>query len=466
MTATEFEIVISDRNVTGSFGRVASPPSETTEDRLPVDDLTLDTVELMERWLNFWRLIISRKDIRHRETLFERKTFEVVGRQLWSLILNNDVGTNLVRHLENQDDQPLRLVLTFTNSADTKVRGLPWEFLYHPRHGFLAGKTGLLLTRYVHLEEIGPRPTVTPVHNDQLRVLLLAALPDERRFAPEREDLDKLWEQLKAIAQLDPLEPIKSWDTESVQRAVSDPDKPCHIVHVIGICKGAPGNPRVYLGGDDDGFQDPQELVARLTTGHAVPQLVILQLCDYEDGDASENFERLAPALVENGVPAVLALQYAAPADEVGVGAAFYRSLIDGEAVGTAVQASREDLAKNVDRRFATPVLYLGNDGALWKSPDAQPRSRQRPVTHASTDQRELAVKARLSGVIRGASALDRQQSAALMDWLARLDLGDDATTTARQAIMVEIGRGLDVPTLNAYGAMLAELSERTRQRS
>jgi len=34
MAATEFEIVVSNRSVTGIFGRVASMPSETTDARL------------------------------------------------------------------------------------------------------------------------------------------------------------------------------------------------------------------------------------------------------------------------------------------------------------------------------------------------------------------------------------------------------------------------------------------------
>jgi hypothetical protein len=472
---TEFEIVVSDRTVTASFGDLGTLPSETPEDQLVVDELTMDIVELMERWLNFWRLIINRSEIRHRARLFEAKTFEVVGRQLWRLILDKQVGESLVRHLDNAADQPLRLVLTFTDQANTNLRGLPWEFLYHPRHGFLASKTGLLLTRYVQLKENDSRPSVRPVHNDQLRVLLLAALPDdrplpaaERRFAGEREDLTKLWTQLHEITELDALKPIESWSSSEVKAAVSDPDKPCHIVHVIGICKGPPGSPRLFLGGGDDGFEDPQELVAGLTSGSAVPQLVILQLCDYEDGDASENFERLAPALVRKGVPAVLALQYAAPADEVGVGASFYRSLISGKAVGAAVQDSRGDLAEKVDRRFATPVLYLGNDGALWKSPEVLPRTgpSPSPPRRSAPRPRDFEVQARLAGVIHRAPRLDEQQRDVLLDWVDRLPLEGDAMSAARESIRLELGGRVDDPTRDAYGRMLDELREPSEKRS
>lgn len=461
MAATEFEIVVSDRKITGSFGRVARPPSETPEADLTFDELTKDTVDLMDRWLNFYSLIIGRAEIRHRETLFEGKTFEVVGQQLWRLILDNEVGRSLVMHLDNPDDQPLRLVLTFTNAADADLRGLPWEFLHHPRHGFLAGKTGLLLTRYVYHEEDGGRPTVTPVHHDQLRVLLLAALPDERRFAAEREDLDRLWRSLKAIDQLDPLEPIPFWDADMVSTALSSPDKPCHIVHVLGICRGAPGRPRLFLGGGIDGFEDPQQLVDRLT-GSVIPQLVILQLCDYQDGDASENFERLAPDLVEKGVPAVLALQYAAPADEVGVGVDFYRSLINGSAVGAAVQASRGNLARKVDRRLGTPVLYLGNDGALWGS--AAPRSSAlskpagAPLHRPAGPPGDSEVKTRLAGVILRNAELDTHQRNELLAWAGGLRLDGDPTATARDLIQLRVKGPVDDVTREVARQMLDEL--------
>lgn len=474
MPATEFEIVVSDRTVTGTFGRDGGMPTESCESDLEVDDLAIDTVELMARWLGFWRLI-DRAHIRRGESLFESKTFEVVGRQLWRLILENDVGRTLVRHLDDPDDQPLRLVLTFTNRADTVLRGLPWEFLYHPRHWFLAGKTGLLLTRYVQLAESTRRPTITAVQQDQLRVLLLAALPNEeglppgeKRFAGEREDLTTLHRRLTEIEELDPLEPITWWDTGEVARVLADQDKPCHIVHVVGICKGPPGRPRLFLGGADGGFQDPRELVDRLCAGAHIPQLVVLQLCDYEDGDATENFERLAPALIERGVPAVLALQYAALAEEVGVGVDFYRSLIKGSPVGAAVQASRGTLAQRVDRRFATPVLYLGNDGALWRPQDPTQGSRLLGPPPARPPARggERAVRERLAGVVFEARDLDVAQRRALLQWVDDLGLEGDPTTAARDLIRLALKGGYDDPTRDALGRMLDELRDRPRRPS
>lgn len=474
MAASLFEIVVSHRHVEGSLGEPGLMPIETPGADIPPDQLATDTVDVMDRWLNFWQLIKG-SDIRHRESLFETKTFEVMGRQLWGLILNNKVGEKLLDRLDDAGAGPLRLVLTFTNNADTRLRGLPWEFLYAPRgHGFLAGRTGLLLTRYPYLEQSASRPTVTTVNNDQLRVLVLAALPDDRRFAANREDLTALWEALKNIDQLDPLPPIKSWDTASVREALGNAEKPCHIVHVIGICKGPPGAPTLFLGRGESGFEEPRELVELVCSGAALPQLVILQLCDYVDGDASENFERLAPALVEKGVPAVLALQYASPADEVGVGAAFYRSLIEEQPVGAAVQANRADLAKLVDRRFATPVLYLGNDGVLWKRSPEPPGaslgsasvSPSRTVVingRPRPSSADYEVKALLASVARSDGLLRDGERDQLLDWISRLDLTGDPTETARDAIRLALRSAQSGATISAFGRMMEKISDAER---
>ena len=40
------------------------------------------------------------------------------------------------------------------------------------------------------------------------------------------------------------------------------------------------------------------------------PRFVVLELSEMEEGDADENFERLAPELIQSGIPAVLAMQY------------------------------------------------------------------------------------------------------------------------------------------------------------
>jgi hypothetical protein len=364
MSTFEFKILIDDERVKGEYGPPGRQPDPVAESQLVRDQLALDTVGLMNRWLSFWDLIEG-SGIRRMEHLLQPSTLEVLGRQLWRLILANEVGEALKLKIPKEGKPPIRLSIEFEENADSALKGLPWEFLFEPQNEwFLATKTELLLTRYVSTPH--DRAKVTQVADrETLQVLLIAALPLSDKFAPHREALWNLRAALKDVKNLEVAEPIKAWDPNEIADALKA--REYHIVHVVGICRGAPGKPEIYLGGD--GFQAPAQFVKSLTANPTRPRLVILQLCDYEDGDATENFERLAPALIRSQVPAVLALQYAArvnQADHIGLGKQFYQSLVGGKHIGAAVQASRRRLMdEHPDRRFGTPVLYLQEDGAL-----------------------------------------------------------------------------------------------------
>ena len=366
MSTPVFKLLIDGEYVTGEYGRPGYQPSPEGQAKLALDQLTLDTVVLMNRWLSYWDLIQG-SGIRRKECLLEPSTLEVLGTQLWRLILDNDVGQALKQRIPKEGKPPIRLSIEFNDKANSTLNGLPWEFLFEPENRwFLATKTELLLTRYVTVQE---RATVGQVgEREKLRALLIAALPIAKKFDSNRVALSRLKTALTDVINLEVAEPIDVWDPERISRELAA--KEYHIVHVVGICRGVPGKPQIYLGGAGDGFEDSGAFVDCLTDNapQPRPRLVILQLCDYEDGDASENFERMAPALIRRQVPAVLALQYAAMVDQpddIGLGKQFYESLVNGEHIGAAVQASRRRLQKHRDRRFGTPVLYLQEDGAL-----------------------------------------------------------------------------------------------------
>jgi CHAT domain len=384
MSTYEFKVLIDDEGVKGEYGLPSKQPELAGHAELHLDQLTLKTVALMNRWLSYWDLI-EHSGIRRKESLLDSNTLEVLGTQLWRLILDNDVGNALRKKIPQQGKPALRLSIAFKDEADARLKELPWEFLFEPEsQSFLATQTELLLTRYV--STAGDRVKVSEIGDkEEVRALLIAALPDDNRFAAPLRELEKLGLALQDVTNLTVPKPIDVWDPVKVSEMLAA--DPYHIIHVVGICKGAPGKPKIYLGGGEDGFQDPRQFVDILTVNPKQLRLVILHLCDFVDGDATENFERLAPALIERQVPAVLALQYAYEArvtkpDYTGLGKTFYESLVNGEQIGAAVQASRRRLrAEGPDRRFGTPVLYLQEDGALRRRPQAggaKPTARPR----------------------------------------------------------------------------------------
>ncbi|HEY5854182.1 MAG TPA: CHAT domain-containing protein [Aldersonia sp.] len=456
MKSYEFTILIDERHVTGQYGVSGEEFVPAGSAELVLDPLALKTVGLMNRWLSFWDLIEGSK-IRLKENLLHPDTLEVLGTHLWGLILANNVGQELRAKIPGEGQQPLRLSIEFADRADATLKGLPWEFLYEPQgEWYLAAKTELLLTRFVTTTD-EPTTVAQATENEKLRALLIAALPNADHFAIHREALRKLRTALNDLQNLNVPEPIEAWDAAAIRSELKKFQY--HIVHVVGICRGTPGNPKIYLGGSGDGFEDPGTFINTLTANAMRPRLVILQLCDFVDGDATENFERMAPALIKSRVPAVLALQYAARADQaenIGLGTTFYKSLVDGEHIGAAVQASRKRLLDaHPDRRFGTPVLYLKEDVALRRP------LTQTAIAHstAQSGQSEDAILRGLIGVVQSATGLDRSEQTSILMWVSTLDrhAGFEEVTIAVKA---KLRDHLDEPSLDTYAQMLVKLGE------
>src|SRR5215472_12796172 len=141
--------------------------------RIEASGLDTDLIWLFERWLS------------ERDRSWRRDEITVIGRLLYRVLLEGDVGEFVERTLDllSAGDR-LRLRLAFEADAPGRFRHLPavpWEYLYAPdrpgRRGFfLATDPRLLLCRYIRLE-YGQRafaPEDTP-----LRLLTIVSQPDD-----------------------------------------------------------------------------------------------------------------------------------------------------------------------------------------------------------------------------------------------------------------------------------------------
>jgi CHAT domain len=474
LSAYEFQIRISKTMVHGWAADSArdedlQPMGEAT---LQVDKVLLESTRLLEQWLNCWELI-NRAKWKRPELVLQPHTFKVLGKLLWRLVLSNPdgddnpVGKNLKNALRANKASSMRVTIMFEADADPVLRGLPWEFLYRNDDGldhFLATETNLLLTRYVPPTD-GDRIFVTPAKG-KLRVQFIAALPRFDRFSTDILDFQALHESVKEATKnvgLEVLKPIAGWDAEAVRAALTG--STCHIVHVVGLCRGTPDEPKIFLGSPGDGWDDPKPLVDALTPDHAArPQLVILQLCDDEDGDASENFERLAPALIAEGVPAVLAMQYAYSAADGGVGPEFYDLLCNGKTIGEAVQQSRHNLydGKQLNRRFGTPVLYLQGDGPLILRTERPiptggvRRPKQAGAVNNQTIRTSMAAAIEDPRVMQ---LLEPEARLPLYRWVTTLPLTDDVAY-ARKEVNLRLTERIGPGDRQAFRVMLENLGK------
>jgi hypothetical protein len=362
----EFKIKVSSNGVEGEYDAPGQQEQTYKSKEINQSDLALDTVELLEQWLNRWEWI-ARADQTKPGRLLVPDTFRVLGTHLWSLILDNRVGEALREAYEaDRDRQPLKVLIRFVDAE--RLAGLPWEFLYCPgspgRRGFyLAAETSLVLSRYLALE-IGRKPIRTA--DETIHALFINTLPDRPDFTDERENFNEIMDELKNIGPVLSTEVIDGWHPDKVAEQL---ERNTEIVHLVGVCKGDAKSQKLLLMEGDDPWCDAEPVVTVLTRNQDnLPQLVVLHLCEWQEGDATENFERLAPSLVKAGVPAVLAMQYPMAPDYAGTFVKqFYERLANGQDIGQAVQAARqENLSDGLNRRFGTPVLYMQSvDGVL-----------------------------------------------------------------------------------------------------
>ena len=351
-----------------------------------------DTVDLLEKWLKRWEWIARFEEGEHnthRRQLLVPDTFRVLGSLLWQLVLKEEVGNALHRYrgLTEEAGQTLRVLFCFDASAESLAR-LPWEFLYRPdapgsRGYFLGTETNLVLSRYMALQK--GRATMRAT-KDKLRIVLWLILPDTDDYQDDRKaclgTLDTLRTQLKGIATIP--DHIDGWHPEQVTAQLG---AKADIVHVVGIYRRVDDEFKIML---PNGRYEPSRILvdSLVRTPTHRPELVVLHLCDWPESDTTENFERLAPLLVERGIPAVLAMRYPMqPGDADAFLTAFYEELVDSNDVGKAVQAARaRGYVQGEQRRFGAPVLYLQSVGGslLDKEPG---RRRVRENTSGTTSR-------------------------------------------------------------------------------
>ncbi|MBV9230749.1 MAG: CHAT domain-containing protein, partial [Chloroflexi bacterium] len=129
-----------------------------------------------------------------------------------------------------------------------------------------------------------------------------------------------------------------------------------HIFHFIGHGGfRADSNEGVIVLEDETGQADylSATQLGMLLSDHRWLRLVVLDSCEGARGSGHESFSSTAGTLVRQGIPAVLANQYAiSDAAAMAFSSTFYRALAEGRAVDTAVSEARKAIALGEQRQW------------------------------------------------------------------------------------------------------------------
>jgi len=333
---------------------------------LPFSDLELE---------NFLLKIGQTRRTMRRVDAPEVTAAKALGKQLFDAIFADDLRACLRSSLDeaSRQDAGLRIRLRLTDAPE--LADLPWEYLYHSAlNRFLALSTETPLVRYLELPERIRPLAVTP----PLRMLVMISSP--RGYPPL--DVEREWSKLQtalgdlAGRGLVVLERIPA-TLAALQHQLRR--NTYHIVHFIGH-GGFDERTQdgVLLLEDEEGESDRvsgQDL-GTLLHDHRTLRLVMLNACEGARGSRADPFAGTAQSLVQQGLPAVIAMQFEV-SDEAAITLAheFYSAIADSYPVDAALAEARKALFAAGNRvEWGTPVLYLrAPDGKIFDVAPAAP---------------------------------------------------------------------------------------------
>jgi len=292
------------------------------------------------------------------------------GAMIFDALIQGDIRTayDRSRQITSAPDQGLRLKLRI---LAPELLTVPWEFLFDTRsREFVALSRHTPVMRYLELLLPDPDFAVTP----PLRILGVIAAPNDLPpldVAREKAGLEQALHKPIGGGQIELV-----WLERATWRDLQDAlqQGPWHILHYSGH---AFFDPRVGEGAlvmsDENGaaWLLSATQLGRLLADHRSLRLAVLNACEGARGDEQSPFSSVAAALVQRGLPAAVAMQYAI--DDAAAAAfadQFYGALADRLPVDAAVSEGRKaiDLAAPGTAEWGTPVLFSrAADGVIWQ---------------------------------------------------------------------------------------------------
>jgi formylglycine-generating enzyme required for sulfatase activity len=361
---------------------IASPAGESAAVpfRLPFDEQELQSF--------FWlsgRLLHDLRYSGSRQTQATTLDPQAFGARLYAALFPGSIDSLLRRSLDavERGDEGLRIRLRLNDVPE--LADLPWEFLYAPdlaRFPALSGNSPIV--RYVEQD----RPPTTLETSPPLTLLALIANPGGEvellNVEQEWTNLQQALVHAQASGRIH-LERLPSPTLAALQDRLRT--GPVHMLHFIGhgYFDADANEGGLVLEGEDGGLLVTAPRLATILHDHDPLRLIFLNACEGARGGRTDPFGGVAQKLVQQGIPAVLAMQF-----EVSDGAAvtlsreFYEAIADGLPVDAAVAEARKAVySTGNDREWGTPVLFSRSpDNRLFTPvdrPDPQADFIRRP---------------------------------------------------------------------------------------
>ncbi len=301
------------------------------------------------------------------------------GANLFDTVFTKDVFTSYMRSLDiaRKDERGLRIRLRIDVP---EFHNLPWEYLYNTQiKQFIALSNDTPIVRYFDL----PFTTSTFAIKPPLKILVMLSSPKEYPAL----DLDQEWAKLnKALApliknNLVKLERLKKPTLSQLQQSLRRED--VHIFHYIGHGKFLERNQdgKLLLEQEDGkGLPVSGDQLGTILHDHESLRLVVLSACEGARTSSEDPFAGVAQTLVQQGIPAIIAMQVEILENaSIHFAEEFFKSIVDGFSIDAAVAEGRKAIySKGNETEWGTPVLFTRSpDSVLFQQIDAS----QKPAT-------------------------------------------------------------------------------------
>ncbi len=319
------------------------------------------------------------------------------GGKLYDTVFDGEVRTCFRRALDEADrqDQGLRVRVRFENALD--MADLPWEYLYAQALGrFLVLSTRTPLVRYIDLpSRIKPLQISPP-----LKILVMVSSPTDYIDLDVEAEYGRLVDALSDLVSSGRvvLDRLDDANLSTLQKRLRQNEY--HIFHYVG--HGG------YDEARDDGVLMLEDEMGRgrSVSGHELGtilhdhrslRLAILNSCEGARTSTSDPFAGTAQSLIQQGIPAVVAMQFEISDDAAIVFAhEFYAAIADGYPVDAASAEARKAMfTSNPDVEWGTPVLNMRSpDGMVFEVtgdpiPVVEPPDIPPPPARPATEERE-----------------------------------------------------------------------------
>jgi formylglycine-generating enzyme required for sulfatase activity len=357
----DFDLLI-ERAGEGYTARVLNSPAgqATAHFSLPFSELELENFLL--------RVGRTRRGVRRLE-LPEMEAAKSFGGRLFQAVFGDAVRGCFRSSLDeaSRQDAGLRIRLRLADAPE--LADVPWEYLYNPAlNRFLSLSADTPLVRYLDLpERIRPLAVKPP-----LRVLVMISSPSDHPPLDVEGEWARLREALGDLEQrgLVALERLEDATLMALQRRLRRGEY--HIFHFIGHGGfDERAQDGVLLLEDEHGRGRPVsgQYLGTLLHDERTLRLAILNACEGARTSRTDPFAGTAQSLVQQGIPAVIAMQFEIT-DEAAITLAheFYAALADGYPVdGALAEARKAIFAQENDVEWGTPVLYMRSpDGRIF----------------------------------------------------------------------------------------------------